>query len=175
MSAITHIGTVLVTVADQDAALGFWHELGFDTRIDGPFGDGGRWVEMAPPGAQTLSPWSPRVEGSTAGTEVSFATSNAVAEHTALLRRGVDVDPELIRMGDYVPPMFTFRDPDGNPIPGRRASVARRTRGRRPRRPPAVGRMRPSRASPRRRLLRTSCGDGRWRAVGSRIARGKQA
>jgi len=75
------------------------------------------------------------VEGSTAGTEVSFATSDAVAEHTALLRRGVDVDPELIRMGDYVPPMFTFRDPDGNP--GRRASVARRTRGRRPRRPPS--------------------------------------
>lgn len=29
MSAITHLGTVLVPVADQDAALAFWNELGF--------------------------------------------------------------------------------------------------------------------------------------------------
>jgi hypothetical protein len=56
MSAVTHIGTVLVTVADQDAALGFWHELGFETRIDGSWGDGGRRVEMAPPDAQTQRP-----------------------------------------------------------------------------------------------------------------------
>ena len=116
MSAITHIGTVLVTVADQDAALAFWHELGFETRIDGPFGDGGRWVEIAPPGAQTSIALVPPAEGSTAGTEVSFATSDAEADHAALLRRGVDVDPDVIRMGDYVPPMFTFRDPDGNPF-----------------------------------------------------------
>ena len=27
---------------------------------------------------------------------------------------GVDADAELIRMGEGVPPMFTFRDPDGN-------------------------------------------------------------
>jgi catechol 2,3-dioxygenase-like lactoylglutathione lyase family enzyme len=116
MSAITHVGTVLVTVADQDAALGFWHELGFETRIDGPFGDGGRWVEIAPPGAQTSLALVPRDGGSTAGTEVSFATSDAEADHAALLRLGVDIDPDLIRMGDYAPPMFTFRDPDGNPF-----------------------------------------------------------
>jgi catechol 2,3-dioxygenase-like lactoylglutathione lyase family enzyme len=116
MSAITHVGTVLVAVADQDAALAFWNELGFETRIDGPFGDGGRWIEVAPPGAQTSIALVPRVEGSTAGTEVSFATSDAEAAHASLLRRGVDADPELIRMGDYVPPMFTFRDPDGNPF-----------------------------------------------------------
>jgi catechol 2,3-dioxygenase-like lactoylglutathione lyase family enzyme len=114
MSAITHIGTVLVPVADQDAALAFWHELGFETRIDGPFGDGGRWVEVAPPGSQTSIALVPRGEGPAAATEVSFATTNAEADHAALLRRGVDADPELIRMGDYVPPMFTFRDPDGN-------------------------------------------------------------
>jgi catechol 2,3-dioxygenase-like lactoylglutathione lyase family enzyme len=116
MSAITHIGTVLVSVADQDAALAFWKELGFETRIDGPFGDGGRWVEIASPGALTSIALVSRVEGSTAGTEVSFATPDAEADHAALLRRGVDVDPDLIRMGDYMPPMFTFRDPDGNPF-----------------------------------------------------------
>ncbi len=116
MSAITHIGTVLVTVADQDEALAFWQELGFEIRVDGPFGAGGRWLEIAPPGGQTSIALVPRVEGSTAGAEVSFATSDAEADHAALLGRGVDVDPELIRMGDSVPPMFTFRDPDGNPF-----------------------------------------------------------
>jgi len=30
------------------------------------------------------------------------------------LARGVGADPELIRMGEGVPPMFTFRDGDGN-------------------------------------------------------------
>ena len=32
----------------------------------------------------------------------------------ALLAAGVDADSEIVRMGDFVPPMFTFRDPDGN-------------------------------------------------------------
>jgi catechol 2,3-dioxygenase-like lactoylglutathione lyase family enzyme len=116
MSGITHIGTVLVAVADRDAALAFWNELGFETRIDGSFGDGGRWIEVAPPGAQTSIALVPRGAGGAAGTEVSLATSDAEADHAALLRRGVDADPELIRMGEGVPPMSTFRDPDGNPF-----------------------------------------------------------
>ena len=47
--------------------------------------------------------------------EVSLATTDAEADHAALLAAGVDADAEVIRMGEYVPPMFTFRDPDGNP------------------------------------------------------------
>jgi hypothetical protein len=31
-----------------------------------------------------------------------------------MVANGVDADAELIRMGEGVPPMFTFRDPDGN-------------------------------------------------------------
>ncbi len=116
MSAITQVGTVLVAVADQDAALAFWNGLGFETRIDGAFGDGGRWIEVAPPGAQTSIALVPRGAGTTTGTEVSFATADAEADHAAFLRQGVDADPELIRMGEGVPPMFTFRDPDGNPF-----------------------------------------------------------
>ena len=27
---------------------------------------------------------------------------------------GVDVDADVLRMGDAVPPMFWFRDPEGN-------------------------------------------------------------
>ena len=46
-----------------------------------------------------------------------------VAEYLALknsndlLRKaGVDADPEVMRWGAPVPPMFSFRDPDGNAI-----------------------------------------------------------
>ena len=65
-AAITHIGTVLVPVAVQDAALAFWNDLGFETRIDGAFGDGGRWIEVAPPGAQTSLALVPRAAGARA-------------------------------------------------------------------------------------------------------------
>jgi catechol 2,3-dioxygenase-like lactoylglutathione lyase family enzyme len=110
MSAITRIGTVIVPVSDQGRALEFYvGTLGFEVRIDGPFGDGGRWLEVAPPGAATTLALVPA-----GGMEVSLATTDAEAEHAALLAAGVDADAAVIRMGDYVPPMFTFRDPDGN-------------------------------------------------------------
>jgi hypothetical protein len=47
---------------------------------------------------------------------VSLATENADAAHAELRARGVDVDAEVMRMGDYVPPMFTFRDADGRTV-----------------------------------------------------------
>lgn len=110
---ITRVGTVILPVSDQGRALEFFRGvLGFETRVDGEFGDG-RWLEVAPPGAETsiaLQPGAPGV----GDTEVSFATDDADADHAALREAGVDVDAEVMRMGDYVPPMFTFRDPDGN-------------------------------------------------------------
>ena len=42
---------------------------------------------------------------------MTFPMPGGLAE---LRARGVDADVELIPMGDLVPPMFTFRDPDGN-------------------------------------------------------------
>ena len=111
MSAITRVGTVIVPVSDQDRALEFYvGTLGFEVRIDGPFGDGGRWLEVAPPGAATTLALVPQP----AGVEVSLATEDADADHAELMARGVDADAEVMRMGDFVPPMFTFRDPDGN-------------------------------------------------------------
>ena len=67
---------------------------------------------MAPPGAETTIALVP--QGTSAGIEVSFATDDAEADHAAMLAASVDADAELIRMGEGVPPMFTFRDPDGN-------------------------------------------------------------
>lgn len=111
---ITHVGTVIVPVSDQDRALEFYlGELGFETRIDGTYGEGERWVEVAPPGAATTIELVP-AQGAPAGVEVSLATENAEADHAELRARGVDADAALIDMGQYVPPMFTFRDPDGN-------------------------------------------------------------
>jgi catechol 2,3-dioxygenase-like lactoylglutathione lyase family enzyme len=110
---ITRVGTVILPVSDQDRALEFYvGTLGFETRLDGSFGDGQRWIEVAPPGAATTIALVP--QGSAAGIEVSFATDNAESDHAAMMAKGVEADAELIRMGEGVPPMFTFRDPDGN-------------------------------------------------------------
>ena len=111
---ITRIGTVIVPVSDQERALTFYVEtLGFEKRLDAPFGQGGRWIEVAPPGAATTIALVQAQEGD-AGIIVSLATDDADADHETLLTSGVDADPEVMRMGAYVPPMFTFRDPDGN-------------------------------------------------------------
>jgi catechol 2,3-dioxygenase-like lactoylglutathione lyase family enzyme len=111
MSAITRIGTVIVPVSDQDRALEFYvGTLGFEKRLDGEFDDGQRWIEVAPPGAATTLALVP----AEAGIEVSLATRDADADHAELRARGVDADADVMRMGDFVPPMFTFRDPDGN-------------------------------------------------------------
>jgi catechol 2,3-dioxygenase-like lactoylglutathione lyase family enzyme len=110
---ITRVGTVILPVSDQDRALEFYvGTLGFETRLDGSFGDGERWIEVAPPGAATTIALVP--QGSAAGIEVSFATEDAESDHAAMMAKGVEADAELIRMGEGVPPMFTFRDPDGN-------------------------------------------------------------
>ena len=111
---ITRIGTVVVPVGDQDRALAFYvGTLGFEVRMDAPFAAGMRWIEVAPPGAATTIALVPP-QGAPNGVEVSFATGDAEADHAELLARGVEADAELIRMGAHVPPMFTFRDPDGN-------------------------------------------------------------
>src|SRR5205085_10455142 len=51
VSRITQVGRVMVPVADQDAAIAFYTDkLGFSLATDVAFGDGERWVEVAPPG-----------------------------------------------------------------------------------------------------------------------------
>jgi catechol 2,3-dioxygenase-like lactoylglutathione lyase family enzyme len=106
---------VLVPVPDQEKALAFYVDvLGFEKRLDAPFGPGGRWIEVAPPGAATTIALVPAPAGDAAEMVISLATDDADSDHATLLARGVDADAEVLRMGEYVPPMFTFRDPDGN-------------------------------------------------------------
>ena len=114
---ISQVGTVMVPVSDQDRALEFYvDKLGFEKRVDTPYGEGERWVEVAPAGAATTIALVPPREGDPTGieTRVALATDDADADHANLRARGVDADPEVMRMGDPVPPMFFIRDPDGN-------------------------------------------------------------
>jgi catechol 2,3-dioxygenase-like lactoylglutathione lyase family enzyme len=116
-TGIAQVATVMVPVSDQDRAIEFYLEkLGFEKRADVPFGDGNRWVEVAPSGAATsIALVQPR-EGESAGIEarVALDCSDIDAVHASLRDAGVDVDAEVMRMGGPVPPMFFFRDQDGN-------------------------------------------------------------
>jgi catechol 2,3-dioxygenase-like lactoylglutathione lyase family enzyme len=114
---ITEVGRVIVPVADQDRALEFYlGKLGFEKRADIPYGDGERWLEVAPPGATTAIALIPPREGGSTGvdTRIIFTSEDIDADHADLRTRGVDADPEVMRMGSPVPPMFSIRDQDGN-------------------------------------------------------------
>ena len=116
---ISKVGVVVVTVTDQRRAIAFYVDtLGFEKRADVPFGDDAyRWVEVAPPGAETTIAIVPPPPGQEAGgkqTGIGLQTTDIDALHADLKARGVDVDDEVSRMGDPVPPLFWFRDPDAN-------------------------------------------------------------
>ena len=115
---ITGLITVGVPVADQERALDFYVKtLGLERRRDATFGPM-RWIEVAPQSAAVSIALVATPTGSGLGvdTGIRLASTDADADHAALLAAGVDADPEVIRMGDSMPPMFTFRDPDGNQL-----------------------------------------------------------
>ena len=115
---ISQVRTVAIPVSDQDRALDFYGgTLGFVTVLDGTFGPGQRWIEVAPPGAATTVALVLADEGRPAGvdTGIRFSTSDAAADHAELRARGVDTDEEVLRWPG-VPPMFILRDPDGNQL-----------------------------------------------------------
>jgi lactoylglutathione lyase len=111
---ITGVQTVGVPVTDQIAALAFYRALGFETRRDMPMGEGTRWIEVSPPGAVVTLALEPATAERPAGVEtaIRFTTGDADAALAALRSRGVDADDVLRWPG--VPPMFAFRDQDGN-------------------------------------------------------------
>lgn len=114
---ISRVHTVAVPVSDQERALAFYTgTLGFETRRDATFGAGQRWIEVAPPGAETTVALPPAHPGVKPGvdTGLRLATSNAASAHAALSSAGVDVDEVLDFPG--APPMFFVRDPDGNTL-----------------------------------------------------------
>ncbi len=111
---VTGLHTVGIAVTDQDKALAFYEDLGFETRLDVPMGEGARWIEVAPPGAAVSLALEPAHAGRPAGVEtgIRLTTADADEANATLRSRGADADEVLRWPG--VPPMFAFRDQDGN-------------------------------------------------------------
>ena len=113
---ITDVINIGVPVTDQDRALEFYtQKLGFETRRDMPLPQsGGRWIEVAPPGARITIALVPSTEGVPSGvqTGIRLATGDAAALHADLQAGAVDVGELLSWPG--IPPMFPIQDQDGN-------------------------------------------------------------
>jgi catechol 2,3-dioxygenase-like lactoylglutathione lyase family enzyme len=114
---ISDVGGVAIPVSDQERAVRFYVDrLGFEVRLDVPMGDGGRWVQVAPRGGRVAVALVAAGDGAPVGvdTRITFATSDAEADRSALVGCGVDADEVLHWPG--VPAMFIVRDPDGNQL-----------------------------------------------------------
>ncbi|WP_433168216.1 VOC family protein [Kribbella sp. CA-247076] len=116
MNHFSGIRTIGVPVGDQDRAVAFYTgRLGFEVVMDAPLPElGGRWIVVAPPGAPTNLALTPATGDGPVDTGVRLVTADAAAAHEHLTTEGVDTD-ELISWPG-VPPMFTFRDQDGNTL-----------------------------------------------------------
>lgn len=115
---ITRIEQVSIPVSDQDRALAFYRDkLGFQVANDQPDGQGGRWLEVAIPGAQTrLVLYPPVNDGQKAMmgsfSNVLFSTDNLKKLYDELSLRGVKFTVPVTEQ-----PWGTFAqfvDPDGN-------------------------------------------------------------
>ncbi|HEY2635888.1 MAG TPA: VOC family protein, partial [Solirubrobacteraceae bacterium] len=115
---IAKLNVVCVPVSDQERAIAFYTEtLGFEKRTDVPFGNGYRWIEVAPEGAETTIAIVPPPPGKPTGdmeTGIGLYTEDIDGFHAELKAAGVDVDEEISLMGDPVPPIFWLRDPEHN-------------------------------------------------------------
>ncbi|MGH3423800.1 MAG: VOC family protein [Nocardioidaceae bacterium] len=115
--AISSVQLFSLPVRDQDRARDFYVDvLGFELLGDNPMGPDMRWVQVAPPGAQTsitLVTWfDTMAPGSVKGTVLE--TDDLEGDVELLRSRGVKVagDIEEQPWGRFV----TFDDPDGNGI-----------------------------------------------------------
>ncbi len=118
-TGIRQISLVIVPTPDQDGAIKFYESLGFEKRTDTPFGGGYRWIEVYPPEGTTgiaLAPPRPGTAVTPVETGITLTTADIDATHAELKNLGVDVDAEVARMGDPVPPMFWLRDPSGHSL-----------------------------------------------------------
>ena len=115
--AVTHLTLVSLPVADQDRSLAFYRDvLGLELVRDNPMGPDQRWVQLAPPGAQTsitLVTWFPTMPpGSVKGTVLETDDLDGDAE--SLRAKGVVIEGGIQQQpwGRFI----TFDVPYGNGI-----------------------------------------------------------
>jgi catechol 2,3-dioxygenase-like lactoylglutathione lyase family enzyme len=137
---INLVQLVTIPVTDQARSLAFYEALGFEVRADVPWADvpwadvpwadGHRWIEVYPPGMSTglaLVPAGPDPIGILTG--IILDTSDITAAPARMDELDIDIDPAIARTGSPAkarigaveqaepqPPMFWFRDPDGNQL-----------------------------------------------------------
>lgn len=119
MPQITQVGRVMVPVNDQDDAIAFYtRKLGFSLVADVPFGDGERWVEVAPNAGETALALVPPQGEYQPGrmTGIALASPDPRADHAELSAKDVDVDADMMGGAGGVPLLFFFRDHDGNQL-----------------------------------------------------------
>ena len=114
------ISLVCLATPDQDRAVAFYESIGFEKRTDTPFGGGYRWIEVYLPEGTTgiaLAPPPPNdPEVKPLNTGITLTTDDIDATHAEMKSKAIDIDAEVSRMGDPVPPMFWFRDPTGHTL-----------------------------------------------------------
>jgi predicted enzyme related to lactoylglutathione lyase len=110
---LSHISLFSVPVRDQQAARDFYlDKLGFSLIRDDAFGPQ-RWIEVAPPGAQTTITLVTGEGHMPPGTQrgIVLETRDVQTDHAALKAKGVAISEiEQAPWGTYA----TFSDPDGN-------------------------------------------------------------
>ena len=118
-TGVKEISLVAIPSLDQDRAIEFYESIGFEKRTDIAFGGKYRWVEVYPPEGTTgiaLAPPPPDQDAGPRQTGITLTTDDIEATHADFKAKGVDVDAEVSRMGDPVPPMFWFRDLGGHSL-----------------------------------------------------------
>jgi len=113
---ITNVKLVTIWVSDQQRALSFYTDkLGFQVLDDQPFGPDKRWLELAPPGAQTrVTLFTPEEQESRVGSYsgISFQCDDVQSTYEALAGKGVRFTQEPTEQPGGL--MAIFEDPDGN-------------------------------------------------------------
>jgi uncharacterized glyoxalase superfamily protein PhnB len=119
--AIKLVRVVSVFVSDQDRATDFYtNALGFELRMDMPYGEGYRWIEVAPKGAETtiaLVKPSPGQPNSEIGILTNFvlSTDDIAATYEELRGRGVEfIQPPAMQSWGMMQAILT--DLDGNQL-----------------------------------------------------------
>ena len=115
---ITELHTVALYVTDQDRAKSFYVDaLGFEVGADQPgLGGIGRWIEVAPKGAQTsfmladAAGWN-KQDRVGMSADVTLRCEDVRALYAELMAKGVEVtEPESQRFGTFI----DVTDPDGH-------------------------------------------------------------
>ena len=114
---ITKINAVSLYVVDQERSLRFYVDaLGFEVRTDASMGPMGRWIEVAPPGAQTTLVLADaaafhKEDRIGLSADITLRCDDVYALHKSLTASGASVEePEKQEWGTFI----HVTDPDGH-------------------------------------------------------------